>query len=55
MKKDLTGIQDTLSMEEWAEMQCEKEINTAARIILQKVWIDINAQHASVTAALKFL
>lgn len=55
VKKHLTGNQDSLSMEEWAEMQCEKEINTAARRILQKVWIDINVQHTSVRAALNVL
>ena len=55
MKKHLTGNQDSLSMEEWAEIQSEKEINTAARRILQKVWIDINVQHTSVRAALNVL
>ena len=54
-KKDLAGNQDALSMEEWAEMQCEKEINTAARRVLQKLWCDINAQAASVRASLSIL
>lgn len=36
-------------------MQCGNEINTAARRIAQKSWIDINAQHASARAALNVL
>lgn len=54
-KRHLSGNQDVLTTEEWAEMQRGNEINTAARRIAQKSWIDINAQHASARAALNVL
>lgn len=54
-KRHLSGNQDALSKEEWAEMQCVRAINTAARRVSQKAWIDINAQHARIRAALVVL
>lgn len=36
-KRHLSGNQDTVSKEEWAEMQCAREINTAARRFLRRL------------------